>query len=263
MNSNKEPGCSTWSLLKQCLLLAAVYHPFFTNRSEVKPNTSGSCCLCPHCLEEADWGMPLSGLHSMLWWINSITKRNSTNYKSSLSHGIAEWRKRPVAMNYLVGFEPMGLKIQLVQISDTTIYWKFGLFNDAFRKYWLSYHRILDIKYMVIVIYFFWGNLLLPYRLQVPKSSNIYFICTFPQTAVDHRLERKIAQTANVPVMQARSDDPNLCRRVLYHLTYVPRPTNLLLPLPRIEMDIPGVGQLWNVPGYLSLICLFMQLSIW
>ena len=29
---------------------------------------------------------------------------------------------------------------------------------------------------------------------------------------MDHWLERKIAQTANAPAMQARSDDPNIYR---------------------------------------------------
>ena len=40
-----------------------------------------------------------------------------------------------------------------------------------------------------------------------------------------HWMERKIAQTANTPAMQDRSNrqkDPNLYRRVLYLLSYVP-----------------------------------------
>ena len=44
----------------------------------------------------------------------------------------------------------------------------------------------------------------------------------FDGPVVDHWLEGKIAQTANAPAMQAQSDDPNLSRRVLYRLSYVP-----------------------------------------
>ena len=42
---------------------------------------------------------------------------------------------------------------------------------------------------------------------------------------VDHWLERKIAQTANVSAMQDRSamwEDPNLYSRVLYRPSYIP-----------------------------------------
>ena len=58
---------------------------------------------------------------------------------------------------------------------------------------------------------------------------------TFPQTGqhiqqslnepvVNHWLEQKIAQTANAPDMQARSDDPFHYRPVLYRLSYVLSP---------------------------------------
>ena len=44
----------------------------------------------------------------------------------------------------------------------------------------------------------------------------------FDEPVVNHWLEWKIAKTANAPAMQVRSDDPNLYRRVLYRLRYVP-----------------------------------------
>ena len=58
----------------------------------------------------------------------------------------------------------------------------FFLYNDASRAHWFSYHRLLDIKHMVIVKYFFKENLLLPHRLLFPISSKGSFTCTFPQT---------------------------------------------------------------------------------
>ena len=39
---------------------------------------------------------------------------------------------------------------------------KFVLFIDASRTHWFLYHRLLDIKRMVIVAYFFRGNPLSP-----------------------------------------------------------------------------------------------------
>ena len=60
---------------------------------------------------------------------------------------------------------------------------KFVLFNGASRAHWFSYHRLLDIKHMAIVTYFFRGNLPSPHRLLFPiSSSRGSFICTFPQT---------------------------------------------------------------------------------
>ena len=87
---------------------------------------------------------------------------------------------------------------------------------------------------MVIVTDIFKGNRLSPHRLLFPISSKGSFICTFSQTCciyhiidepvVDHWLERKIAQTANLPTRQARLDDPNLYRQVLYCLSDIPPP---------------------------------------
>ena len=76
-----------------------------------------------------------------------------------------------------------------------------------------SYHRLLDVKHMVLLTYFFRGNQLSPQRLLVPISSKGSFIMHFPgdSTAhttafdgpvVDHCLERKIAQTANESAIQ-------------------------------------------------------------
>ena len=84
---------------------------------------------------------------------------------------------------------------------------------------------------MVIVTYFFRGNLLSPHRLLFPISNKESFICTFPQTAhttafdepvVDHSLEWKIAQIADASAMM---EDPNLYSRVFYRLSYVPPPS--------------------------------------
>ena len=89
---------------------------------------------------------------------------------------------------------------------------KFILFNDASRGHLFSYPRLLNVKGMVIVTYFFRGNLLLPYRLLFPISNMGSFISTFQQTGqhipvfdgpvVDDWLEWKIAQTTNAYVAQ-------------------------------------------------------------
>ena len=50
--------------------------------------------------------------------------------------------------------------------------WKFVLFNDASRAHWFSYHRLLDVKHLVILTYFFGGNHLSSPRLLFPISSN-------------------------------------------------------------------------------------------
>ena len=47
----------------------------------------------------------------------------------------------------------------------------------------------------------------------------------FDAPVVDHWFERKIAQTANAPTMQAwLDDDPNIYKRLLYRLSYAPSP---------------------------------------
>ena len=46
----------------------------------------------------------------------------------------------------------------------------------------IDFHIILDVQHMVIVAYFFRGNVLLPHRLLFPISSKRSFICTFPKT---------------------------------------------------------------------------------
>ena len=43
----------------------------------------------------------------------------------------------------------------------------------------------------------------------------------FDRPAVDHWLEKKIAQTANATAVQDRSGDPNLYSWVFYHVSYV------------------------------------------
>ena len=50
------------------------------------------------------------------------------------------------------------------------------------------------------------GNPLPPHRLLFPINSKGSFICTIPQTVVEHWLEREIAQW--VHAMKDRSDDP-------------------------------------------------------
>ena len=42
----------------------------------------------------------------------------------------------------------------------------------------------------------------------------------FDGPVVDHWFEWKIAQTANAPDMQARSDDPNHYRQMLFRVSY-------------------------------------------
>ena len=59
---------------------------------------------------------------------------------------------------------------------------KFVLFNDASRTHWFSYHQLLEIKHMVIVTYFFRGNLPSPHRLLFVIRSKGFCICSFPQT---------------------------------------------------------------------------------
>ena len=63
------------------------------------------------------------------------------------------------------------------------------------------------------------------------KQQGIFYMClpidrtahttSFDGPAVDQWLERKIAQTENALAMMAWSDDRNLYRRVLYHLSYI------------------------------------------
>ena len=59
---------------------------------------------------------------------------------------------------------------------------KFVLFKYASRAHCCSYHRLLDIKHMVMLTYFFRGNLLSPHRLLSLISSKGSFMCTFQQT---------------------------------------------------------------------------------
>ena len=58
---------------------------------------------------------------------------------------------------------------------------KFVLFNDATGTRWfLSYHRLLDVIHMVTLTHFLEGNPLPPHRLLFSISSKGSFICTFP-----------------------------------------------------------------------------------
>ena len=58
------------------------------------------------------------------------------------------------------------------------------------------------------------GNPLPPHRLLFPINSKGSFICTIPQTVVEHWLEREIAQW--VHPMKDRFDDPSHHERTLY-----------------------------------------------
>ena len=63
---------------------------------------------------------------------------------------------------------------------------------------------------------------------------------TFDGPVMDHWLEQKIAQTANVSAMQDRfalHEDPNIYNRVLYHLSYAP-PCDLKLKLHQIDLTV-------------------------
>ena len=55
---------------------------------------------------------------------------------------------------------------------------------------------------------------------------------------VDHWLEQKIAQTANVCAVPDRSDDPNLYRWVLYRLNYY----GPLLSLTRLKTKMTKIN---------------------
>ena len=93
-----------------------------------------------------------------------------------------------------------------------------------------SYHRLLDIKHIIIVTYFLRENPLSSHSLLFLISSKGSFICTFHQTGhttafdglvVDHSLEWKIAQIANASTIQDRSaiqEDPNLFIPMSNHL---------------------------------------------
>ena len=59
---------------------------------------------------------------------------------------------------------------------------KFVLFNNVSRAHLFSYYRLLDVKYMVVMIYFVWENPLSLHRRLFLISSKGSFICTFPQT---------------------------------------------------------------------------------
>ena len=84
---------------------------------------------------------------------------------------------------------------------------------------------------MVSVTYFFRGNPLFPPRLFPINSKGSFYrhihtdrtahITTFDGLVVDHWLDWKIAQTANAPAVQDQSDDRNLHRWMLYHMSYV------------------------------------------
>ena len=81
---------------------------------------------------------------------------------------------------------------------------KLVLFNDASRPHSFFHHWLLDIKLMVILTYFFGGNMLSPHRLLLRIRSKAYPLpdrtahtTAFDGPLVDHRLERKITKTAH------------------------------------------------------------------
>ena len=102
------------------------------------------------------------------------------------------------------------------------------------KTHWfLSYHRLLDVIHMVTLTHFLEGNPLPPHRLLFSISSNGIFYMhfsidrtvhttAFDKPVVDHRLERKIAQTAAGSTEKDRSDDRPLQRRARYRLSYIP-----------------------------------------
>ena len=81
-------------------------------------------------------------------------------------------------------FDHFSLVHKLILPHFTSVYHKgkFVLFNDASRSHWFSYHWLLDVKHMVIVTYFFRGNLLLSHRLLFLISSKQSLICIFSHT---------------------------------------------------------------------------------
>ena len=73
--------------------------------------------------------------------------------------------------------------------------------------------------------------------MHFPTDRTVHTIA-FDGQVVDRGLERKIAQTANAPGIQVRSDDPNLYMRVLYHLSYVPLAFLLMYSKLFIHLDL-------------------------
>ena len=79
------------------------------------------------------------------------------------------------------------------------------LFNDALNTFYL---RLYGVRHMVKDHSDSEkGNPLPLHRLLFPINNKGSFICTIPQTVVDHWLEREIAQW--VQPMKDRSDDPS------------------------------------------------------
>ena len=61
---------------------------------------------------------------------------------------------------------------------------KLVLFNDASRMHWFSYQRLLDIKHMVILTYFYRWTAMSPHRPLFPIM--VFFICKFPTDRTVH-----------------------------------------------------------------------------
>ena len=112
---------------------------------------------------------------------------------------------------------------------------KFVSINDASRAHRFSYHRLLDIKHMVIVTYFSRGNPLSPHSLLFPISSKGSFIYTFPWTGqhIPQSLMDQFANSVDVigcllelssAVTHAslvRTPDPSNRKQMLYPVSHL------------------------------------------
>ena len=94
-------------------------------------------------------------------------------------------------------------------------------------------------------------------------ADRIGYTTAFDVPVVNHRLERKITRTANAPVVQDRSGDPNLCRSMFYRLSDVQLLLCLLKPLQASSLIcIPvhialeaGMNKLISIVHNLSSLC--------
>ena len=103
------------------------------------------------------------------------------------------------------------------------------LFDHASRSYWFSYHRqtwmsniwsFLQRKPTVATSATLSDKQQGTFHVYFPTDMAAH-TTAFDRPVVDHWLERKVAQTANVSTVQDRLDDQTLHRLALYRLSYL------------------------------------------
>ena len=125
------------------------------------PTGSRRSCQFGHCIQS----LTIKG-HSV---------RPTLENGAIINAGIEGLKQSP--SNYTVQNKMVNFQYNIKQMKG-----KYVSFNDAPRAHWFSYHRLLDVKHMALVTYFFRQNPLSPHTLPFPISTNGSFICTFPQT---------------------------------------------------------------------------------